>query len=106
MTDISIVMELVILVACFFAYKYGLPIVKDIMMSKWAYIIVAAANELNIVGELDNKWDYAMSAMKNKLEKHKITFDEEEVTDYLKAAITKLRINISNTNAEKKIEEK
>lgn len=100
--DATIIMDLVIVIAAFFAYRYGLPIVKDIMMSKWAYIIVAAANELDIIGELDDKWSYAMDAMKVKLAKYKITFNEEEVTSYLKAAVTRLRVEISNTNAEKK----
>lgn len=100
--DATIVMDLIVIIAAFFAYRYGLPIVKDIMMSKWAYIIVAAANELDIIGELDDKWTYAMDAMKVKLAKYKITFNEEEVTNYLKAAVTRLRVEISNTNAEKK----
>lgn len=103
MTDVSIVIELIMIIVAFFAYKYGLPIIKDILMSKWAYVIVSAANELNIIGELEDKWSFAIKEMKVKLEKYKITFDEEEVTNYLKSAITKLRIEISNTDAEKKI---
>lgn len=104
MTDISIVIELIMVIIAFFAYRYGLPIVRDILMSKWAYVIVSAANELNIVGELEDKWSFAMKEMKAKLEKHKITFNEEEITNYLKSAITKLRVEISNTDAEKKAE--
>ena len=102
MTDISIIIELIMIIIAFFAYRYGFPIVRDILMSKWAYVIVSAANELNIVGELDDKWSFAMKEMKVKLEKHKITFNEEEVINYLKSAITKLRVEISNTDAEKK----
>lgn len=101
MSDITIVMDLVVIIVAFFAYKYGLPIIKDILMSKWAYIIVAAANELHLVEELDDRWDYAMKTMKAKLEKYKITFDEAEVTAYLKAAVTKLRTDIEGTDAQK-----
>lgn len=101
MSDITIVMDLVVIIVAFFAYKYGLPIIKDILMSKWAYIIVAAANELHLVEELDDRWDYAMKTMKAKLKKYKITFDEAEVTAYLKAAVTKLRTDIDGTDAQK-----
>ena len=101
MTDVSIIIELIMIIILFFAYKYGLPIVKDILMSKWAYIIVSAANEKNLVGELEDKWTWAVKAMKTKLEKYKITFDEEEVIEYLKSAITLLRVNIEGTNAQK-----
>ena len=105
MTDISIIIELIIVIITFFAYKYCLPIIKDILMSKWAYVIVSAANEMHLVEELDDKWSFAVKAMKEKLEKYKITFDEEEVTNYLKSAVTKLRTEISGTNAEKKTED-
>ena len=101
MSDITIVMDLVVIIVAIFAYKYGLPIIKDILMSKWAYIIVAAANELHLVEELDDRWDYAMKTMKAKLKKYKITFDEAEVTAYLKAAVTKLRTDIDGTDAQK-----
>ena len=101
MSDITIVMDLVVIIVAIFAYKYGLPIIKDILMSKWAYIIVAAANELHLVEELDDRWDYAMKTMKAKLKKYKITFDEVEVTAYLKAAVTKLRTDIDGTDAQK-----
>lgn len=101
MFDATIIMELIALIVMFFAYKYGVPFVKDILMSRWAYIIVAAANEMHLVDELENKWDYAMKAMKAKLAKYKITFNEEEVTAYLKAAVTKLRTEIEGTDAQK-----
>ena len=100
--DISWIIELIIIIIAFIAYKHGMPLFKDIMMSRWAYIIVSAANEKQIVGELEDKWNFALNAMKAQLEKYHITFDEEEVTNYLKAAITKLRTEISGTNAELK----
>jgi len=36
------------------------------------------------------------------LNKYKITFDEKEVKAYIKRAVTELRIDISNTDAELK----
>lgn len=99
--DITWVIELIMIIVAFFAQKYGLPILKDILMSKWAYAIVSAASEMNLVGELENKWDFAMKSMKAKLKKYKITFDEEEITAYLKAAVTTLRVNIEGTDAQK-----
>lgn len=99
--DITWVVELILIIVSFFGYKYGVPILKDILMSKWAQAIVAAASEMNLVGELENKWDFALKAMKTKLEKYKITFDEDEITEYLKAAITSLRVNIEGTDAQK-----
>lgn len=103
--DITWVIELILIIATYFAYKYGAPILKDILMSKWAYVIVAAANEKNLVGELEDKWTFALMAMKAKLKKYKITFDEDEVTEYLKAAVTTLRVDIEGTDAQK-VEEK
>lgn len=105
MFDISTILELIIVVCAFFGWKYVKPIVKDMLMSKWAYTIVSAANEKNLIGELEDKWMWAVKSMKAKLEKYKITFDEEEVTQYLKSAITALRVDIDGTNAQKVKEE-
>ena len=38
------------------------------------------------------------------LNKYKITFDETEVKAYIKRAVTELRVDISNTDAEMKVE--
>lgn len=74
-------------------------------IAKVAAVAVKAANELDIIGELREKGktkaDYALEEAKKNLERKGITFDEDELITYIKAAVTDLRADISNTSAEK-----
>jgi len=55
MFDATIIIELLILIAMFFIYRYGSPIFKDVIFCKAAQRIVAATNELHITGEIQDK---------------------------------------------------
>lgn len=74
-------------------------------IAKIAYTVVSAANELEITGELvkmgKSKAQYALDMAKATLNSKGITFDEDELIAYIKAAVTALRADISNTSAEK-----
>lgn len=100
MFDATIIIELLILIAMFFIYRYGSPIFKDVIFCKAAQRIVAAANELHITGEIQDKATQAWDQMIAFLKRYKIKFDEEEVKGYLKAAVTALRVEIDKTAAE------
>lgn len=74
-------------------------------IAKVTAVAVKAANELDIIGELREKGktkaEYALEEAKKNLERKGITFDEDELITYIKAAVTELRADISNTSAEK-----
>lgn len=74
-----------------------------------ATMVVNAANELDITGELiekgKTKAEYALEQAKKELASKGISFDEDLLIAYIKAAVTKLRVEISNTTAEKGIEQ-
>lgn len=74
-------------------------------VGKISYSVVAAANEYEIVGELvklgKTKAEYALETAKKELAAKGIEYDEDLLVKEIKAAVTKLRVEISNTNAEK-----
>ena len=74
-------------------------------IARVAAVVVKAANELDITGELiktgKTKAEYALEEAKKTLARKGITFDEDELITYIKAAVTALRADISNTSAEK-----
>ena len=78
-------------------------------VGKIAYSVAAAANEYDITGELlkigKTKAEYALELAKKELADKGITYDEELLVKDIKAAVTELRVNITNTAAEKKVEE-
>lgn len=78
-------------------------------VGKIAYSVAAAANEYDITGELikigKTKAEYALELAKKELADKGITYDEELLVKDIKAAVTTLRVNITNTTAEKKTEE-
>ena len=77
-------------------------------VGKIAYSVASAVNEYDITGELikigKTKAEYALELAKKELADKGITYDEELLVKDIKAAVTELRVNISNTDAEKKIE--
>lgn len=74
-------------------------------IARVAAVVVKAANELDITGELiktgKTKAEYALEEAKKTLASKGITFDEDELITYIKAAVTALRADIANTTAEK-----
>ena len=102
MTDITWIFELIIICIIFFSKKYWIPVLKGTVILRMAKTFVSAANELYITEEITDKAQYAWDEMVEFLNKYKITFDEKEVKAYIKQAVTELRVNISNTDAEKK----
>ena len=60
--------------------------------------VVKAAQELQITGELEKlgitKAEYAWNEAKNALEKKGIKISDEELTAYIKSAVTELRTQI------------
>lgn len=98
---LTTIIELCIVIAMFFIYKYFVPMLQDSTLKKFAQIAVAAANEKHLVNEITDKWNYALSVMESKLKKYHIKYDADEVAEYLKAAVTMLRTEISGTDAQK-----
>lgn len=102
--DTTWVFELIILIVMFFGKKYWIPLLKGTVILRVAKTFVSAANELYITKEIENKADYVWEEMIKFLNKYNITFDENEVKALIKQAVTELRIDISNTDAELKTE--
>ena len=100
--DITWLCELLIICIVFFGKKYWIPIIKGTMMLRVAKTCVSAANELHITGVIEDKARYAWDEMVAFLNRYNITFDEKEIEVYIKQAVTQLRIDISNTDAELK----
>lgn len=75
-------------------------------VAKVAKIVVSAANELEITGELRQtgltKAEYALQQAKKELNNRGIVVDDEQIINQIKAAVTELRVEIANTPAEKK----
>jgi hypothetical protein len=82
---------------------HALQIAEEV--GKIAYSVAAAANEYDITGELikigKTKAEYALELAKKELSDKGIVYDEELLIKDIKAAVTKLRVNITNTTAEK-----
>lgn len=75
-------------------------------VARVAKIVVSAANELEITGELRQtgltKAEYALAQAKKELNSRGIVVDDEQIINQIKAAVTELRVKITNTSAEKK----
>jgi len=106
--DITVIIEVIFVlilgVGVLFANKYlGADKVQKVMTI--AQAVVAAANELEITGELiklgKTKAEYALERAKTLLAKNNITFDEDELLVFIKSAVTRLRVETSGTTAEK-----
>ena len=103
--DITWLIELLIIIVVFFSKKYWIPLLKGTVILRVARTLTSAANELYITGEITDKAQWVWDEIVDFLKKYKITFDEKEVKAYIKQAVTELRVNITNTDAEKKTEE-
>ncbi len=119
MTDITIILETIIKLACLVLLLFVVPYLKTAgvnnkllaalkvsdEIAKIAGIVVRSANELEITGDLlklgMTKADYAMEQIKKELESKGIIFNEDLIVKYIKAAVTELRVEIANTPAEK-----
>ena len=119
MTDITIILETIIKLACLVFLLFVIPCLKTAgannkllaalkvsdEIAKIAGIVVRSANELEITGDLlklgITKADYAMEQVKKELESRGLTFNEDLIVKYIKAAVTELRVEIANTPAEK-----
>lgn len=119
MADITVILETIIKLACLAVLLFVVPCLKTAgtnnkllntlkisdEIAKIAAIVVRSANELEITGELlklgMTKADYALEQTKMELESKGITFDEDLIIKYIKAAVTELRVEIANTPAEK-----
>lgn len=119
MADITMIIETIIKLACLAVLLFVVPCLKTTgtnnkllatlkisdEIAKIAAIVVRSANELEITGELlklgMTKADYALEQVKKELESKGITFDEDLIVKYIKAAVTELRVEIANTPAEK-----
>jgi hypothetical protein len=108
MNDITWILQLIVAVisimAIFVANRYlGADKVRRIMAI--VQTVVEATNELEITGDLvkmgKSKADYALEQVKILLAKNKMTFNEEELLVFIKSAVTRLRIEVSGTDAEK-----
>lgn len=106
MTDITWMIELLIICIVFFSKKYWIPMLKGTVILRVARTLVSAANELYITEEITDKAQWVWDTMVKFLNKYKITFDEQEVKAYIKQAVTELRVDISNTSAEFKADNK
>lgn len=106
MTDITWIFELIIICIIFFSKKYWIPLFKGTVILRMAKTFASAANELYITKEITDKAQYVWDEMVKFLNKYKITFDEQEVKAYIKQAVTELRVDISNTSAEFKADNK
>lgn len=111
--DITIIIE----IALMFVGCVGLIVMKKFVgVDKIQRImtiveaVVAAANELDITGDLaklgTTKADYALSRAKVLLAKNNITFNETELLVFIKSAVTKLRIEVAGTDAARITESK
>lgn len=109
--DITIIIEIILtllgMMGLFIANRYlGADKVKRIVTI--VETVVAAANELEITGDLvklgTTKANYALDRAKAMLAKNHITFNEDELLVFIKSAVTKLRIEVAGTNAEKIVE--
>lgn len=123
MTDITMVLETLIRLLCVLMVVVFIPVIRrtgknDTLvtaiklsdeLSKIAYTVVSAANELEITGDMlrrgETKAHYAMEQMKQEINKLGITCDEEELIRYIKSAVTQLRVDIANTPAEKEVKQ-
>jgi len=101
--DITWLIELLLIIIIFFSKKYWIPLLKGTVILRMARTFVSSANELYITKEIEDKAQYVWDEMVKFLNKYKITFDETEVKAYIKRAVTELRVDITNTDAEKKI---
>lgn len=119
MTDVTMIFETLIKLACLLVAVFVIPCLKGAAkneklqmalklsdeIAKIASTVVKAANELEITGELvkygKTKADYALEQVRKELENMGITFDEDLIVKYIKAAVTELRVEIANTPAEK-----
>lgn len=108
MIDITLIIEIVLgvigLLCAFMGYKFiGKNKIQNFITIVDA--VVAAANELEITGDLVKlgmtKADYALERAKALLEKNNITFNEDELLVFIKSAVTRLRIEVAGTDAEK-----
>ena len=115
MTDITIILETIIKLACLVLLLFVVPYLKTAgvnnkllaalkvsdEIAKIAGIVVRSANELEITGDLlklgMTKADYAMEQIKKELESKGIIFNEDLIVKYIKAAVTELRVEIANT---------
>lgn len=108
MTDITWIVELAFIVVMFILTKKVVGVDKTKKIIEIVEAVVAATNELAITGELvkygKSKADYAMEQTKTLLAKNKITFNEDELLVFIKSAVTRLRIEVSGTDAEKTVE--
>lgn len=111
--DITIIIEIILtllgMMCLFIANRYlGADKVKRIVTI--VETVVAAANELEITGDLvklgTTKAEYALDKTKAMLAKNHITFNEDELLVFIKSAVTKLRIEVTGTDAEKSEKEK
>ena len=120
MTDITIILETIIKLACLVFLLFVIPCLKTAgannkllaalkvsdEIAKIAGIVVRSANELEITGDFlklgITKADYAMEQVKKELESRGITFNEDLIVKYIKAAVTELRVEIANTPPKKK----
>lgn len=119
MIDITILLETLIKLSCVLIVVVLIPCLRKMSkdgdistamkisgeIAKIASTVVKAANELDITGDLiklgQTKAEYALEQMKKELENRGITFNEELLVNYIKAAVTELRVEIANTPAEK-----
>lgn len=100
--DITWIIELLLIIIIFFSKKYWIPLLKGTVILRMARTFVSSANELYITKEIEDKAQYVWDEMIKFLNKYKITFDETEVKAYIKRAVTELRVDITNTDAEMK----
>lgn len=104
--DATWIFELLIICIVFFSKKYWIPMLRGTVILRVAKTLVSAANELYITEEITDKAQWVWDEMVEFLSKYKITFDEKEVKAYIKRAVTELRVNIKNTSAEFKADNK
>ncbi len=101
---IEVILALILATGVLFANKYlGADKVQKVITI--AQAVVAAANELDITGDLvklgKTKAEYALDRAKTLLAKNNITFNEDELLVFIKSAVTQLRVETSGTTAEK-----
>ena len=119
MTDITIVIEAFIKLGCAVIITFVIPWITEKRkndkvanamkiaeeVGQIAYSVAAAANEYDITGELiklgKTKAEYALDLAKKELADKGIVYDEELLVKDIKAAVTTLRVNITNTTAQK-----
>lgn len=106
--DITIFLEIIVFAVFLLVMKYFVPWLKAMKAEEDMRLImevvkqaVTAANELHLINELNDKATYAWTRAVASLKAKNITFDEEELKMYIKAAVTQLRIEVDGTNAQK-----